>query len=178
MRIRAIERESWREWNPGVSELVALSKCDKVHPIYNVSGGRPTRGEGTHVRSVWARSWVRVGTCKWVRSLVMSISNHLVILPLLLLSTGTKEVMGMEMESTLPLKGTITKEGSPLTLSCSSSSPWFFCLWHSPLGGKQCAIQGAQVISYTLFFFCKSRAFLLVLYKSLGRPMEKKTLRP
>ena len=166
MRIRAIERESWREWNPGVSELVALSKCDKVHPIYNVSGGRPTRGEGTHVRSVWARSWVRVVMSKWVRSLVMSVSNRLLILPLLLLSTGTKEVMGMEMESTLPLKGTITKEGSPLTLSCSSSSRWFFCLWHSPLGGKQCAIQEAQVISCTLFFFCKSRAFLLVLYKS------------
>ena len=146
MRIRARERESYGEWNPGVSELVALSKCDKVHPIYNVSEGRPTGGEGTHVRSVWARSWVRAGISKWVRSLVMSIFNPLVILPLLLLSRGTKEVMGMEMESTLPSKGTITKEGSPLTLSCSSSSPWFFCLWHSPLGGKQCAIQEAQVI--------------------------------
>merc|ERR1719195_120420 len=33
------------------------------------------------------------------------------------------------------MKGTITKEGSPLTLSCASSAPWFFCLWHSPVGG-------------------------------------------
>jgi len=53
----------------------------------------------------------------------------------------------MEMVSRLPRLGTITREGSPLTLSCSSSSPWFFCLWHSPIGGKQCAIQEDQVTS-------------------------------
>jgi len=53
----------------------------------------------------------------------------------------------MEMVSRLPRLGTITREGSPLTLSCSSSSPWFFCLWHSPVGGKQCAIQEDQVTS-------------------------------
>ena len=96
-------------------------------PQYNVSGCRDT-GEGGAIMDQ-----------------VMPL-----LLPLLLLRGGVEEVLGMEMVSRLPMKGTITKEGSPLTLSCSSSSPWFFCLWHSPLGGKQCAIQEAQVISCTL----------------------------
>merc|ERR1719334_1511912 len=50
-------------------------------------------------------------------------------------------MLGLELVSYLPQAGSITREGSPLSLSCSSSSPWFFCLWHSPVGGKQCAIQ-------------------------------------
>ena len=68
------------------------------------------------------------------------------LLALLLILSG-EEARGMEMVSRLPRLGTITREGSPLTLSCSSSSPWFFCLWHSPVGGKQCAIQEDQVIT-------------------------------
>ena len=67
------------------------------------------------------------------------------LLALLLILSG-EEARGMEMVSRLPRLGTITREGSPLTLSCSSSSPWFFCLWHSPVGGKQCAIQEDQVL--------------------------------
>ena len=75
----------------------------------------------------------------------MSIFHSLqTLLPLLLMSE--EGARGMEMVSRLPKLGTITREGSPLTLSCSSSSPWFFCLWHSPVGGKQCAIQEDQVL--------------------------------
>ena len=78
------------------------------------------------------------------------------LLPLLLLRGGVEEVLGMEMVSRLPMKGTITKEGSPLTLSCASSAPWFFCLWHSPVGGKQCAIQEDQVAPVNIqICFCK-----------------------
>ena len=78
------------------------------------------------------------------------------LLPLLLLRGGVEEVVGMEMVSRLPMKGTITKEGSPLTLSCASSAPWFFCLWHSPVGGKQCAIQEDQVTPVNIqICFCK-----------------------
>ena len=51
----------------------------------------------------------------------------------------------MELVHSSPPAGTITPEGSPLSLSCSSSSPWFFCLWHSPRGDKQCAIQVGQL---------------------------------
>jgi len=35
--------------------------------------------------------------------------------------------------------------GSNITLSCSSSVPWFFCLWNSPRNEKQCAIQEDEV---------------------------------
>ena len=75
-------------------------------------------------------------------------SDIVMFLPLLfLLLTGEGSVTGMEMVSSSPIPGTITKEGSPLSLACSSSSPWFFCLWHSPSGGKQCAIQENEVNS-------------------------------
>ena len=92
-----------------------------VGPQYNVSGCRDT-GE-------------------WGPNMTFSFP---LLLPLLLILRG-EEARGMEMVSRLPRLGTITREGSPLTLSCSSSSPWFFCLWHSPIGGKQCAIQEDQV---------------------------------
>ena len=64
---------------------------------------------------------------------------------LLILLLEGAVVTGMTLTSTSPMAGTITTEGSPLTLSCASSSKWFFCLWHSPVGGKQCAIQEDQV---------------------------------
>ena len=84
--------------------------------------------------------------CQWVpghRRVRNMMFSFPLLLPLLLLRG--EEARGMEMVSRLPRLGTITREGSPLTLSCSSSSPWFFCLWHSPIGGKQCAIQEDQV---------------------------------
>ena len=85
--------------------------------------------------------------CQWVpghRRVRNMMFSFPLLLPLLLLRG--EEARGMEMVSRLPRLGTITREGSPLTLSCSSSSPWFFCLWHSPIGGKQCAIQEDQVL--------------------------------
>ena len=55
--------------------------------------------------------------------------------------------MSISVLSTQPSPGTITLEGSNLTISCSSSIPWFFCLFHSPMGDKQCAIQESEVNS-------------------------------
>ena len=49
--------------------------------------------------------------------------------------------------STQPRPDRIITEGSNVTISCTSSMPWFFCLFHSPMGDKQCAIQESEVSS-------------------------------
>lgn len=40
-----------------------------------------------------------------------------------------------------PRDGTIVKEGRGVRLSCRTNTRWFFCLWKTPVGDKQCAIQ-------------------------------------
>merc|ERR1712180_496648 len=79
----------------------------------------------------------------------VSVCDGVTMPPLLLLSLWILPtvLLGLDLVSYLPGPGTITREGSPLTLSCSSSSPWFFCLWHSPVGDKECAIQESEVTS-------------------------------
>jgi hypothetical protein len=42
---------------------------------------------------------------------------------------------------TNPPDGQIIKQGQTVTLTCSTNVNWFFCVWRSPGGGKQCAIQ-------------------------------------
>ena len=42
---------------------------------------------------------------------------------------------------TNPPDGQIIKQGQTVTLTCSTNVNWFFCVWKSPDGGKQCAIQ-------------------------------------
>merc|ERR1719483_751391 len=56
-------------------------------------------------------------------------------------------ISSIHITSISPLPRTIIPEGSKLTISCSSSTPWFFCLFHSPMGDKQCAIQESEVSS-------------------------------
>jgi len=51
----------------------------------------------------------------------------------------------IQIISSHPQTSTIVPEGSNITLSCSSSVPWFFCLWNSPRNEKQCAIQEDEV---------------------------------
>ena len=53
----------------------------------------------------------------------------------------------MNIVSSSPTSGSLMTLGSQVRLSCSSDSPWFFCLWHSPDGGKQCAIQESSPTS-------------------------------
>ena len=67
--------------------------------------------------------------------LVFFTSNHL---PL---------VESINLISSSPPSGSLMTLGSKVRLSCSSDSPWFFCLWHSPDGGKQCAIQESSPTS-------------------------------
>jgi len=85
--------------------------------------------------------------CSGCVSVRVSVCDGVTMSPLQLLSLSILPtvLLGLDLVSYLPGPGTITREGSPLSLSCSSSSPWFFCLWHSPVGGKQCAIQENQV---------------------------------
>jgi len=66
---------------------------------------------------------------------------HVVSLLLLIYSYGS----AIDVISSFPDEHILTKEGSKLTLSCASSIPWFFCLWHSPIGNKECAIQESEV---------------------------------
>ena len=66
---------------------------------------------------------------------------------LLLFSFLVMHTSAIYMVSTRPPPGTIIPEGSNLTISCSSSEPWFFCLFNSPNGDKQCAIQESEVNS-------------------------------
>eukprot|EP00095_Tigriopus_kingsejongensis_P006388 maker-scaffold117_size339417-snap-gene-2.19 protein:Tk06388 transcript:maker-scaffold117_size339417-snap-gene-2.19-mRNA-1 annotation:"immunoglobulin superfamily member 5" len=40
-----------------------------------------------------------------------------------------------------PPDGRIVKQGHSIRLSCRTDKRWFFCLWNSPQGDKQCAIQ-------------------------------------
>ena len=40
-----------------------------------------------------------------------------------------------------PPDGTIIKQGRTVRLSCRTDKRWFFCVWKSPQGDKQCAIQ-------------------------------------
>eukprot|EP00092_Neocalanus_flemingeri_P070795 GFUD01086924.1.p1 GENE.GFUD01086924.1~~GFUD01086924.1.p1 ORF type:complete len:574 (+),score=114.66 GFUD01086924.1:113-1834(+) len=66
---------------------------------------------------------------------------------LLILYIQAVSISSISIVTTLPRPGTITPEGSNLTISCSSSVPWFFCLFNSPMGDKQCAIQESEVNS-------------------------------
>ena len=58
--------------------------------------------------------------------LIMAGSSHL-----RLTVTGTVE----------SAPNSVVPEGGPITLTCSSSQPWFFCLWSAPGGLRVCAIQ-------------------------------------
>ena len=40
-----------------------------------------------------------------------------------------------------PPDGKIVKAGRDVNLSCRTDNRWFFCIWNSPSGNKQCAIQ-------------------------------------
>ena len=43
---------------------------------------------------------------------------------------------------TIIVTGTIlTTERSSITLSCSSPSPWFFCVWEGPRGNRVCSLK-------------------------------------
>ena len=71
-----------------------------------------------------------------------AVLSSLLLLPFLVLDTSAISIV-----STHPPPGKIIPEGSNLTISCSSSEPWFFCLFNSPEGDKQCGIQESEVSS-------------------------------
>jgi hypothetical protein len=71
-----------------------------------------------------------------------AVLSSLLLLQFLVLDTSAISIV-----STHPPPGKIIPEGSNLTISCSSSEPWFFCLFHSPMGDKQCGIQESEVSS-------------------------------
>ncbi|XP_040571195.1 uncharacterized protein [Lepeophtheirus salmonis] len=52
-----------------------------------------------------------------------------------------EEFEAIRVVGSSPPDGTIVKRGYDIRLSCRTSIKWFFCLWKSPDGNKQCAIQ-------------------------------------
>ena len=47
----------------------------------------------------------------------------------------------MSITKSSPEQSTMVREGESLVMSCEADLPWFLCVWTSPQGGKQCAIQ-------------------------------------
>ena len=68
------------------------------------------------------------------------IVNIMHSLHLFLVSLGLGSSM-MNITKTSPERSTMVLEGESLVMSCEADQPWFLCVWTSPLGGKQCAIQ-------------------------------------
>ena len=52
---------------------------------------------------------------------------------------GTSEAM--DIVKSAPNNTTMIREGESMWLTCNSDMPWFLCVWTSPQGEKQCAIQ-------------------------------------
>ena len=50
-------------------------------------------------------------------------------------------IEAMNIVNSAPYNATIIREGDSLALSCNADLPWFLCVWTSPHGEKQCAIQ-------------------------------------
>jgi len=46
--------------------------------------------------------------------------------------------------SSSPHDGSVVEEGGSVSLLCQTDRRWFLCLWTSPLGDKQCAIQESE----------------------------------
>ncbi|TRY73760.1 hypothetical protein TCAL_02553 [Tigriopus californicus] len=52
-----------------------------------------------------------------------------------------RESRAIQVINKSPPDGRIVKLGHSVRLSCRTDRRWFFCLWNSPQGDKQCAIQ-------------------------------------
>ena len=53
-------------------------------------------------------------------------------------------ICDMRIVKSSPSDSTMVREGESVALSCESNLPWFLCVWTSPQGGKQCAIQEGE----------------------------------
>lgn len=64
------------------------------------------------------------------------------LLPLLLLLAAVSSASAGDINviNATPPDGTLVKVGRTVRLSCRTDASWFFCVWKSPNGGKQCAI--------------------------------------
>ena len=76
------------------------------------------------------------------------VNNIMHSLHLFLVSLGLGSSM-MNITKTSPESSTMVLEGEFLVMSCEADQPWFLCVWTSPLGGKQCAIQVDNLKKYT-----------------------------
>ena len=77
------------------------------------------------------------------------VNNIMHSLHLFLVSLGLGSGM-MNITKTSPERSTMVAEGESLVMSCEANQPWFLCVWTSPLGGKQCAIQVGNLKKNTL----------------------------
>ena len=70
--------------------------------------------------------------------LCSTINMSVTIFLLLLLGQTWGEIT---IVSSSPGNSSLVRAGEPGELSCTSDKPWFLCVWRSPGGDKQCAIQ-------------------------------------
>ena len=85
------------------------------------------------------------------------VNNIMHSLHLFLVSLGMGSSM-MKITKTSPESSTMVLEGESLVMSCEADLPWFLCVWTSPLGGKQCAIQVDNLkkkYTWTLTLSCR-----------------------
>ena len=68
-------------------------------------------------------------------------SPHLFLVVTLSVGVGSTR---MSIMKSSPEKSTMVREGESLFMSCEADLPWFLCVWTSPQGGKQCAIQEGE----------------------------------
>ena len=57
----------------------------------------------------------------------------------------------LQVINTNPQDGKIIKQGQTVTLTCTTNINWFFCIWRSPGGSKQCAIQQESLPQVPIF---------------------------
>jgi hypothetical protein len=61
-------------------------------------------------------------------------------IPLLLVAIVQQGSTRLTITGSSPAPGTILPQGSTATLTCTSSAPWFLCIWEGP-GGVACQCQ-------------------------------------
>ena len=74
---------------------------------------------------------------------MMKMERWLAVTLMMIMMPGMMESIHVTRQST----SSVIKEHSRLSLYCHTDMPWFLCVWTSPKGDKQCAIQEHSISS-------------------------------
>ena len=73
-----------------------------------------------------------------VHSVILTMVPHTLLMVQL-----SQVVMSIRIMDTSP-PSRLVEEGGTVSFLCQTDRRWFLCLWTSPLGDKQCAIQESE----------------------------------